>query len=62
MTAIEFRNEIIIVDMGFQFKEESTPGIDYILPNTKYLEERKTKYARLSLLTDIWITREGFLI
>ena len=43
MTAIEFRNDIIIVDMGFQFKEESTPGIDYILPNTKYLEERKTK-------------------
>ncbi|MEK7150055.1 MAG: ribonuclease J [Patescibacteria group bacterium] len=43
MTAIEFRNEIIIVDMGFQFKEESTPGIDYILPNTKYLEERKNK-------------------
>ncbi len=43
MTAIEFRNDIIIVDMGFQFKEESTPGIDYILPNTKYLEERKSK-------------------
>jgi len=43
MTAIEFRNDIIIVDMGFQFKEESTPGIDYILPNTKYLEEKKSK-------------------
>lgn len=43
MTAIEFKNDIIIVDMGFQFKEESTPGIDYILPNTKYLEERKSK-------------------
>ena len=43
MTAIEFRNDIVIVDMGFQFKEESAPGIDYILPNTKYLEERKGK-------------------
>lgn len=43
MTAIEFKNDIVIVDMGFQFKEESTPGIDYILPNTKYLEERKSK-------------------
>lgn len=43
MTVIEFKNDIIIVDMGFQFKEESTPGIDYILPNTKYLEERKNK-------------------
>lgn len=43
MMAVEFRNDIIIVDMGFQFKEESTPGIDYILPNTKYLEERRNK-------------------
>jgi ribonuclease J len=43
MTAVEFKNDIVIVDMGFQFKEESTPGIDYILPNTKYLEERKNK-------------------
>ncbi len=43
MTAIEYGNDIIIVDCGFQFKEEETPGIDYILPNTKYLEERKEK-------------------
>ncbi|MBX4210397.1 ribonuclease J [Candidatus Parcubacteria bacterium] len=43
MTAIEFGDDIIVLDMGFQFKEEDTPGIDYILPNTKYLEERKHK-------------------
>lgn len=43
MTAIEFGNDIIIVDAGFQFSEDDTPGIDYILPNTKYLEERKNK-------------------
>lgn len=43
MTVIEHGNDIIIVDVGFQFKEEGTPGIDYILPNTKYLEERKDK-------------------
>ncbi len=43
MTAIEHNDEIIIIDAGFQFKEEGTPGIDYILPNTKYLEERKEK-------------------
>ncbi|HEY0908147.1 MAG TPA: ribonuclease J [Candidatus Paceibacterota bacterium] len=41
MTAIEFGNDIIVIDAGFQFKDEATPGIDYILPNTKYLEERK---------------------
>lgn len=43
MTAIEIGNDIIVVDGGFQFKDETTPGIDYILPNTKYLEERKDK-------------------
>lgn len=43
MTIIEDKDDIIIVDCGFQFKEDETPGIDYILPNTKYLEERKGK-------------------
>lgn len=41
MTMVEYGNDIIVVDIGFQFKDENTPGIDYILPNTKYLEERK---------------------
>ncbi len=41
MTAIEYGNDIIVIDAGFQFKDEATPGIDYILPNTKYLEERQ---------------------
>jgi ribonuclease J len=43
MTAIEYGNDIVVIDIGFQFKDENTPGIDYILPNTKYLEERKGK-------------------
>ncbi len=43
MTAVEIGNDIIIIDAGFAFKEEGTPGVDYILPNTKYLEERKSK-------------------
>jgi len=43
MIVVEYKDDIVIVDMGFQFEEETTPGIDYILPNTKYLEERKDK-------------------
>ncbi|MEK7118340.1 MAG: ribonuclease J [Patescibacteria group bacterium] len=43
MSAIEFGNDIIVVDCGFMFKDEDTPGIDYILPNTQYLEERKDR-------------------
>ena len=43
MTVVEIGNDIIVIDAGFKFKEGDTPGIDYILPNTKYLEERKDK-------------------
>lgn len=43
MTMVEYGNDIILIDIGFQFKDENTPGIDYILPNTKYIEERKDK-------------------
>jgi len=37
----EYKNEIIIVDVGIQFPEEETPGIDYIIPNVSYLEPKK---------------------
>ena len=43
MTAVEFRGDIFILDCGFAFSEEDTPGIGYILPNTAYLEERRDK-------------------
>src|SRR3990167_9786509 len=37
MTVFEYEGDIIILDMGLQFPEEDMPGIDYIIPNTKYL-------------------------
>jgi ribonuclease J len=43
MTAIEYKDDIIVLDMGFGFSEDDTPGIDYLLPNTKYLEDNKHK-------------------
>jgi predicted metal-dependent RNase len=54
MTAIEIGNDIIIIDAGFQFKDETTPGIDYIIPNTKYLEERKDK-IRGMFITEVFL-------
>lgn len=47
MTMIEYKNDIIVIDIGFQFKDEDTPGIDYILPNTKYLEDNKDRIRGL---------------
>lgn len=43
MTAIEIGDDIIVIDCGFQFSEVETPGVDYILPNTKYLEDNKSR-------------------
>lgn len=43
MTAVEIGDDIVIIDCGFQFREDETPGIDYILPNTKYLEDRRDR-------------------
>jgi ribonuclease J len=41
MTVFEYNKEIIIVDMGMQFPEEDMPGIDYIIPNVDYLDNKK---------------------
>lgn len=49
MTVVETKDDIIIFDIGFQFvsEEAHAPGINYILPNTQYLEERKHKIRAL---------------
>ncbi len=47
MMFLEYLNEIVIIDAGLQFPEESTPGIDYIIPNVSYLEERKKNVKAL---------------
>ncbi|MEK7227978.1 MAG: ribonuclease J [Patescibacteria group bacterium] len=47
MTAIEIGNDIIVIDAGMFFANGSTPGIDYVIPNTRYLEERKDKIRAL---------------
>lgn len=47
MTAIEIGDDIIVIDAGMFFSNEDTPGIDYVIPNTRYLEERKDKIRAL---------------
>jgi ribonuclease J len=41
MTLLEYDKDIIVIDMGLQFPEEDMLGIDYIIPNTAYLEGRE---------------------
>lgn len=49
MTIVETKDDLIIFDIGFQFvsEESNAPGINYILPNTQYVEERKHKIRAL---------------
>ncbi|MCB9811996.1 ribonuclease J [Candidatus Nomurabacteria bacterium] len=49
MIVFETKDDIVVVDAGFQFvsEESNAPGINYILPNTQYLEERKHKIRAL---------------
>ncbi|MFO0862955.1 MAG: ribonuclease J [Candidatus Saccharibacteria bacterium] len=50
MMALEYEDDIIVMDLGFMFPGPDMPGIDYIIPDTTYLEERKHK-IRAHLIT-----------
>ncbi len=50
MMFFEHGDEIVLIDAGLQFPEETTPGIDFIIPNTVYLESRK-KNIRALIIT-----------
>lgn len=43
MMAIEYDNDIIVIDCGFLFPGSDYPGINYIIPDTSYLEANKHK-------------------
>jgi ribonuclease J len=43
MMAIEYDNDIIVIDMGFLFPGADYPGINYIIPDVSYLLENKHK-------------------
>jgi ribonuclease J len=39
----EFKEKILVVDLGFKMSEEDMPGVDYVIPNVSYLEQNKDK-------------------
>lgn len=47
MMFLEYENEIIAIDAGLGFAEQENPGIDYIIPNTTYLEKKKSNIKAL---------------
>lgn len=41
MMVFECGEDIIIVDMGFQFPDEDMLGVDYVIPDVSYLDDKK---------------------
>ena len=44
-----FRDSWIMVDLGISFPDESTPGVDIILPDLKFIADRREQLAGLVL-------------
>lgn len=43
MTLIEYRGEIIVIDMGVLFAGNDYPGVNYMIPDIKYLDDNRDK-------------------
>ena len=43
MTAFEYGDDIVIVDMGLMFPDEDMPGVDYVIPDVTYLKKNYKK-------------------
>ncbi len=49
MFVVEYRDDIIIIDCGITFPEESMLGIDVVIPDFSYLKENKKKIRGMVL-------------
>ena len=43
MTIIEYKSEMIVIDMGVLFAGDDYPGVNYLIPDIKYLKDNRDK-------------------
>jgi len=49
MQLIQYKDEIIIIDAGMMFPDETMPGIDKVIPDMTYISENKDKVKAIIL-------------
>ncbi|MFA5450053.1 MAG: ribonuclease J [Clostridia bacterium] len=49
MTALEYNNNIIVIDSGLAFPDTEMPGVDYVIPDFTYLTNNKDKIKGIVL-------------
>ena len=49
MTVIEYADEMVVIDCGIGFPDESMLGVDLVIPDTEYLEENADKVKGILL-------------
>ena len=49
MSVYQFGNEILLVDCGIGFVDESMPGVDLVIPNVSYLKQTNKKIVGMVL-------------
>ena len=50
ITAIEYGDSIVVIDCGMSFPEDDMLGVDFVLPDTVYLEENYSKVKGFVIL------------
>jgi ribonuclease J len=46
---LEYKDEILIIDAGYSFPGQEMYGIDYLIPNFKYLKQNKSKVKGIAI-------------
>ena len=49
LTAIEYKNDIVVIDCGLKFPDEDMFGIDLVIPDITYLMKNKEKVSGIFL-------------
>lgn len=57
---VEYADEIVMIDAGYSFPGQELYGIDYVIPNTKYLKKNKKKVKAI-LITHGHLDHTGAL-